>query len=223
MKPTATRYRRRGYSIRSIEQKLGIPRSTLSGWLKSIVLSKKQQQKLLKKWEDALTKARKKAVLWHNEQKHKRILEAQVSALKILERIDIKNPYSLELALAMLYLGEGSKRNVETAIGSSSPRILQFFLKAVQKLYYLDLKKIRCELYLRADQDPEKIKHFWSTTLKLPLSSFYQVNIDKRTTGSKTYPNYNGVCALRCGNVAIQRKLLSLSELFCERVINLGS
>ena len=219
-KQEAIKLRKKGLSIGKIEQRLGIRRSTLSGWFKDVQLSKKQKEKLLHDWKNGLIKARKKAVFWHNEQKEKRLRHAKDEARKTLKNLDLDNPHTFELALAMLYLGEGSKRNVETAIGSSDPMILKFFLKGLQNLYNLDLEKIRCELYLRADQDPDKMKSFWSYELRLPLNAFKQVNIDKRTIGSKTYPQYKGVCNLRCANVAIQRKLIFLSELFCKGIID---
>jgi len=225
LKSDAIKLRKRGLSIGRIERRLGIPRSTLSGWLKNVKLTQGQKEKLLQDWKNALVKARKKAVLWHNAQKAKRLLEAKCEALKTLEKIDINDPNIIELALAMLYLGEGAKTTDETAIGSSDPSILKFFLAILKGIYNLDVRKIRCELNLRADQSPEKMKRFWAKELKLPLSNFRHVNIDKRTIGSKTYPNYKGVCHIKCGSVAIQRKLTHINNLFCQKVIknNLGS
>jgi len=220
LKNKAVALRKRGFSIGKIEKNLGIPRSTLSGWLKDIKLSRAQKSKILEEWKNDLKKARKKAVVWHNEQKRKRLEEAEKNAKKTLSEINLKNPLFFELALAFLYLGEGSKKNTETAIGSSDPKILKFFLVGLKKIYKLDINKIRCELGLRADQDPVKIKRYWSRILELPLVNFKQVNIDKRTEGIVTYPYYKGVCNLRCGNVAIQRKLVNLANLYCEKIIS---
>jgi len=55
--------------------------------------------------------------------------------------------------------------------------------------------------------------------LGIPIDNFGYVNIDKRTVGSKTYPHYKGVCYITCGNVAIQRKLLYLGEIFCKKTV----
>lgn len=219
LKDDAVRLRKRGFSIRKIERRLGIPRSTLSGWFRNIKLSPKQKQKLSKDWKNSLVKARKKAVLWHNEQKQKRLDEAEKKALQVLKNINTDDSNIIELSLAMLYYGEGTKKTDETAIGNSDPLILKFFLAMLKNVYNLDVRKIRCELNLRADQDPEKMKRFWARTLKLPLSSFKRVYIDKRTEGSKTYPYYKGVCNIKCGNVAIQRKLVRISNLFCKKII----
>lgn len=224
LKSKAIELRKQGFSMNMIENRYGIARSTLSGWFKNIKLTLAQKRKLLQNSRIALVAARKKAVLWHNAQKEKRLQEAIDGALKTLKSINLNDQNILELALAMLYMGEGSKKTDETAIGSSNPLILKLFLAILINTYNIDIKKIRCELGLRADQDPEKMKRFWARILKLPLSNFKQVNIDKRTVGSKTYPHYKGVCQIRYGNVAIQRKLIYLSNLFCQKVIgkNLG-
>lgn len=219
LKPKAIYLRKRGYSLGMIEQRLAIPRSTLSGWLKDIKLNRKQKQGLLENWKNGLIKARQQAVKWHNAQKAQRIIEAENSAIETLKNINLNDKNILELALAFLYLGEGAKTNPETALGSSNPLILKFFLSLLKSVYNIDVNKIYCELSLRADQNPDEMKKYWSRELKLPLNCFKQAHLDKRTIGSKTYQNYKGVCHLRCGNIAIQRKLVFIANLFCEKII----
>ncbi len=223
LKNKAIKLRKNGFSIGKIEHRLGIPRSTLSGWFKNIKLTQKQKEKLLRGWKNSLAKARKKAILWHNEQKEKRLKMAKEEALKTLEKISINDPNTVELALSMLYLGEGTKKANETALGSSDPSILKFFLSALKNVYNLDATKIRCDLNLRADQNPIKMKSFWAKTLKLAPSNFKNINKDKRTIGSKTYSDYRGVCHIKYGSVAIQRKLINIGNLFCQKIINSDS
>ncbi|MFA5953989.1 MAG: hypothetical protein WC817_00430 [Patescibacteria group bacterium] len=218
-KGRAIQLRKRGMSIRTIEQKLAIPRSTLSGWLRGISLTPSQKKKLDKRWEDALVSARKKAVVWHNNDKLKRLEEARQQANATLLSLPVNNRSILELTLAILYAGEGSKKNLETALGSSNPLILRFFVQVLRTVYKVDIQKMRCELYLRADQNPSQLKKYWSKELALPLSCFRQVNIDRRTLGSKTYDSYKGVCHVRCGNVAIQRKLVLLANSYMQSVV----
>lgn len=219
LKDNAIRLRRRGLSIGKVERSLGIPRSTLSGWFKDVELSPRLKQKLHEDWVSGLVRARKKATLWHNAQKNARIEESRHAAERVLAKIDHSDPVILELALALLYLGEGSKTRVETAIGSSDPLILKFFLSVLRIVYHVETKKLTCQLGLRADQNEEKIKKFWANELGLPVKNFKYVYFDKRTAGSKTYPHYRGVCKVYCGDVAIQRKLMHLSRLFCQKII----
>lgn len=221
LKPEAVQLRRKGASLTTIEKSLNIPRSTLSGWLRSIPLTQEQIVALSKKRYLALENARKKAVLWHNQQKEIRLKEAEHKALESLSQIDLQNNTILELALAMLYLGEGFK-NDRTGLGSSNPLILNFFITSLIEIYSIDRNKIKCELHLRADQDPVALKYYWSEILNIPLSNFTTISSDKRTAGSPTYSSYKGVCAVQCGNVAIQRRLVYLSQSFCEKIVSQG-
>jgi len=213
LKEKALDLRKHGKSIRDIEISLSIPRSTLSGWFKNIVLTVEQKRKLLENGRLGLIDARKKAVVWHKNQKKIRLKQAKEQALQVLSKINTRNKDILELSLAMLYLGEGSK-TLDTSMGNSNPLILKFFISSLRKLYNLDLSKIKCELHLRNDQNAKCLKSYWSKELGLPLNDF-RAYIDKRTFKSPTYPGYRGVCVLRCGNVAFQRRLIFLAREFC--------
>lgn len=219
LKPEAIRMRENGSSIREIEKLLKIPRSTLSGWLKNIKLTTSQKTKLAQNWQNALGNAREKALIWHHSQKEKRLKEAEDKAAKILENIDQKNKNMLELALAMLYLGEGDKTNI-TSMGNSNPLILKFFIKVVESLFNINKSDIRCDIHLRSDQNEKKAVQYWSNELGLPPNIFSTYK-DKRIAKTRTYANYKGVCVIKCGKIAVQRELVSLSEQFCKRLISL--
>ena len=107
-KEKAIGLRKQGFSIRQIEKKLEIPRSTLSNWFKKIKLNKRQRNALLRNWQRALSKARK----WHQNginKKTKRIQTAKQEAITIINNLNLKDNALLELAIAMLYFGEGTK------------------------------------------------------------------------------------------------------------------
>lgn len=216
-KPAAITLRRKGNSIGSIETMLGIPRSTLSGWFRSVSLTKKQQAKLKQQSSQGLAKARVAAVRWHNAQKNNRLEKAAQMGAETLKRLS-NDEATLELALAFLYLGEGSKTHDGTSLGSSDPRIAKFFVRGVQKIYGVPIENIKCYLHLRADQDVEKMKRYWSQALKLPRANFGKASIDKRTEGRPTYTHYKGVCLIECGRVDIQRRLMYIANGFCEKI-----
>lgn len=218
LKSKAISLRKQGRSIRDIEKTLSIPRSTLSGWFKDVRLTSSQYKILETKNKKALIKARNKAIIWHNKQKANRLKLAENKAEKTLSKI-INNKETTELALAFLYLGEGFKKSPRTGMGNSDPLILKFFLRIMLNIYKIDIEKIRFELHIRADQNPELIKKYWAKELKAPLSKFKSISIDKRTIGKITYPDYKGVCIIDCGNIAIQRKLVYIGKKFCEKII----
>lgn len=216
LKEKAIYLRKRGTSIGVIERKFGIPRSTLSGWFRNLKLTKEQKERIMERATVKMSRARIKAVLWHNKQKEIRIKIAQSEAINTLKQINKSNMHILELALSMLYLGEGDKTNV-TSMGNSNPLILKFFISSVKKLFSIELSDIRCDLHLRSDQDEKESVLYWSRELKIPYK-YFSTTKDKRIVKSKTYPNYKGVCVVRCGKVAIQRRLVHLGEEFCKIV-----
>lgn len=218
-KEHAIQLRRRGSSIGRIERKLGIPRSTLSGWFRNVTISEEHKKRLHERWLKALIKARKKSAIWHKEQKQRRLLEARNYAIKVLEDLNGKKRFISELTLAILYVCEGRKTSDFTSLGSSDIKLLKFFLEALKYLYKIDLERIRCTLSLRADQNAEKMKRYWARGLTLPLKCFKAAYKDPRTLGSKTYPTYRGVCSIQYNDISIKRKLLNIADLFLEKSI----
>ena len=218
LKSKAINLRQQGSSIREIEIRLRIARSTLSYWFRDIELSTQQHEQLLKKWKSALVSAREKAAVWHSEQKKKRILLAENQARETMARLD-SNSHTLELALAILYLGEGGKSPKGLVLGNSNVDILKFFVATLKTLYKVGGEKLRCELHLRADQNPKKEIGYWSKELKIPKKRFQRSYLDKRTSGKKTFPSYHGVCVVAYDNLAIQRKLMYLYQLYCQKII----
>jgi len=218
LKSEAIRLRKRGASIRDIEKRLGIARSTLSYWFRDVEISLHNKRLLKRRWDRALIKARVAAVKWHNGKKAERLAFAAEEGEKTLTLIDTERHEILELALALLYMGEGAKKSVVTAMGNSDPLILRFFVGSLYRLYGVPITEMKCELHLRADQNPEKIIKYWSKTLGIPKRNFTRPSLDVRTAGRPTYPHYNGVCIVRCSRVAIQRKLVYIAKTFCNQI-----
>lgn len=214
LKPKAIELRKEGTSIRDVEKILKIPRSTLSGWFRNIKLTKSQKVKLDINWRNALNIGRKKAVLWHNHQKELRIKMAQNEAVEVLNKINLKDKSVFELALAMLYLGEGDKTQ-STSMANSNPLIVKFFIKCLEKIFEIDINSLTFELHLRSNQNEIDAIDYWSKVLNVNPNRFGYIK-DKRIAKTKTYPNYKGVCVVICGRIAIQRRLVHLGQDFCK-------
>lgn len=215
----ATKLRQSGVSLRQIEAGLGIPRSTLSNWFKDQQLSDNQKKQLSDNQLRALAEARKKATIWHKNQKLERLSLAKENATKTVNQIRITKP-NLDLALAMLYLGQGKTGGSRT-FSSSNPMLIKFVLTVLSTNYRLDKTQMTFGLQLRASHDGEKEKKYWASLLGVAKSNIRYVHIDKRTKGPNK-PGYHGVCVIYC-SLAIQRKLIYLYNLFCQEVVgNVG-
>ena len=202
LRESAIALRQSGQSLKSINKTIGVPLSTLSSWLKDIPLTSQQLQILQEQRAAALQVARLKAAEWHRGQKALRLLAAKRAAEKTLAELEPTNAV-LDLALAMLYFGEGTKTDQQTTIASSDAKLLRFVVAVLERNYGISRSRIRCDLHLRLDQDPYKLKKYWSRQLNIPVERFKHVSFDKRSANKATYPRYKGVCVIGCGNVAI--------------------
>lgn len=220
LKDKVVKLRKEGTSIGVINKKYGIPKSTLSCWFRKIKLSKRQKNKIYKEASVKMENARKKALLWHHSQKESRILKAKLEADSVINKINTNNIFVLELALSLLYLGEGSKDSL-TSMGNANPLVLIFFIKATKRIHPM-AKLGRCQLHLRSDQNVSNEINYWSKELSIDKNQFDFIK-DKRIVKSKTYSSYHGVCVIRFTEIAIQRRLVFLSHNFCNIIVGLDS
>ncbi len=217
-KESAIKLRTEGRSYRDIENALNVNRSTLSGWLKNIILTKEQKNKLHNDWLKALVVARKKAVLWHNKGRNERREKARQEVEKFVSNVCIDRNIQ-EIILAAFYLAEGGKTENSFALANSNPEILLGVVNLLRKVFAIDESKFRCALHLRKDQNEKELKKFWSRILKIPESKFTKTQFDKRTI-KKTYDHYKGVCVVNYFDMALQRRVLYLGEKLLKIINN---
>lgn len=216
LKDDAILLRKKGYTYPEIEEKIHVPRATLSGWLQGIPLSKQAKLKILVRKRKNLSRAREKAVAFHitkNQNERESILKERQGVMnKIHWTKDIK-----EILLGVLYLGEGSKARCFIGLGNSNSHIMKMFVSLLRDIYTIDENKFRVYLYLRADQNEEKEKKFWSKTLNISLTQFRKVQFDKRTLGKKTWIGYHGVCVVNYYDAKIEKRLTAVQDLVLKK------
>ena len=198
LKPRIITLRKSGKTYFEISKIIGIniPKSTLSDWCSSIALSPKQQRRVDRLMMDGTNRGRAIA-LAVNKLKRENYIQAVKDRVSHLAE-ELKDKNTSKIALAMLYLGEGSKTNKGALMfGNSDPLVINLFLSLLRYCYKIDEGKFRCTLQCRADQDTTKLEKFWAQTTKIPLSQFYKPRVDPRTIGRPSYNlNYKGVCRI---------------------------
>ena len=218
LKHEAIKLRRQGKTYPSIESTLGVSRSTLSGWFRDLELPKKAQKMIMARKQKNIQRARLLSV-----ESYRIVREARKKAMKEKVRQDLSilplTPLILEALLTMLYLGEGFKKSDTIGLGNSNPYILSAFVQLLRKIYKVSDIRLSCYLHLRADQDFEKEKKFWSKALRIPLSQFHRPQFDKRTFGKKTWKTYHGVCSVYCYESGLQKRLFALQEVLLEKIL----
>jgi hypothetical protein len=220
-KGEAINLRLRGESIRDIEKAINVSRSTLSGWLHNIKLSKAQKKHLHKKWLDALVKARLKANRINRDRHNKKIEKIKQEAKDFTSDIIINKKIG-KLIFATFYLAEGTKTDGAFVIANSNPNILTAFLNLFRYLYSPEKSKFRCCLHLRKDQHENILKKYWSNILNIPKSQFLKTQFDKRTI-KPTFKNYKGVCVVFYYNSDLQRRIVYLGKELLQLINVLGA
>ncbi len=207
--------RKKGKTYSEIQKilKVSIPKSTLSYWCSNVKLPKEYHKRIQKIIINNAQKGRIIALIV-NKVKREKYLISVANRNKHLAII-LKNKDTAKIALAMLYLGEGSKtKKGGLEFGNSDPFIVDLFLYLLRYCYKIDSKKFRCTLQCRADQDIKKLEKFWFGVTKIPLSQFYKVRIDPRSIGKPTKKlDYKGVCRINYFSADIFIELMQIPKI----------
>lgn len=190
-----------------------IPKSTLSNWCANIFLPHEQRRRVEFLIEKGAKRGRAVALIVNKLKRDKYIqrVRDRISHLAI----KLKNRDTSKIALAMLYLGEGSKKQRGSLMfGNSDPSIIRLFLRLLRCCYDVNENKFRCTLQCRADQNIKKLENFWSQVTKIPLTQFYKARVDPRTIGRPSKnPDYKGVCRIDYFSGDIFMELKQIMEI----------
>jgi len=206
--------RKKGKTYSEIRKKIKkeIPKSTLSYWCKNIYLSPLQQERINKCIKVNIEKGRMLAIL-ANRKKRERYLNSVRDRIKDLKKI-ILDKNVAKIALAMLYLGEGTKSsNGSLTFGNSSPEIINLFLRLLRFCYKINESKFRCTLQCRADQNIKVLEKFWSAITEIPIKQFYKARVDQRTIGKPSKnTEYKGVCRIDYFSADLYTELTEIAK-----------
>ena len=189
--------RERGYSYNEISEQIGVSKSSLSNWLKHISLTLEQEQRIQQHIEDNQTTFVAKARKVNKE----RFQKARKQAYQIGESIALSipdNPAVHELALAMLYLGEGDKTGNRVQIANTDPAVLKYFLWAMEKLYAVDRTEFTLRLHLTeaARSFESRMIKWWANQLNCSTRQFQKTQFDPRSKVQRITDDYHGVCSV---------------------------
>jgi hypothetical protein len=191
-----------------------IPKSTLSDWCHDIYLTSSQKKAIDKKVIKNCRKGMEVARII-NKEKRKKYLQSIIDRNKHLPKI-FDNTGVKKIALAMLYLGEGTKALDRGSLrfGNAEAFVIKLFLNLMRKCYNIDEKKFRCTILCRADQNIKELEIFWQNITKIPSLQFYKTRIDSRTIGKPTKKlDYKGVCVIDYFSADIFLDLMKIPKI----------
>ena len=213
----ARRLRRAGWSLNEISAELGPPKNTLTLWVRGIELTSEQRDRLYQKEVEAIGRNRALAAIVNREARLARIRTEKHKANALLDTLDDQY-LANHIAAAMLYLGEGAKREGVFSFGNSDPQIIRYWLHLLRTSFTVDESKFSLQIMSRADQDIKELMQYW--TQVTGISRYIKGHVDARTEGSPTKrPDYKGVCKISYHDVSIRRYLDALAQGLMDRAI----
>lgn len=200
----AIKLRKLGKSYKEIKDKIKVPKSTLSYWLKDHPLSSEQIKKLTQRFRIRQIENYRETVRKRIALRFSKIYQEEQKRLLPLSNKE------LLVAGLFLYLGEGAKQTSSSIrISNTDPEIVKFVLYWYTRILKIPKENIRVALQLYGDMDIQKELSYWSNLLKIPPSNFWKPYIKKSFTKDIDHSGYkHGTCGLCFGNARLLEKIL---------------
>lgn len=168
----ARKLRVQGLSIREIAERLECAKSSVSEWVRDILLTPEQIERLELKQD----RARAKAANHPNSPKQKwaRIRNDIINSAA--EGIPSEySLFTLKLIGAALYWAEGYKASVNMInFSNSDPNMIALMMHFFRKICKVPEAKFRGIVHIHPHLDKEKAKKFWSEVSGIPISQFHK-------------------------------------------------
>lgn len=176
----ARRMRRdNGLALSEIAARLGVAKSTVSVWVRDIVLSDVQVAQLV-----ACNPVYNGQFLASQASKSK-ALAARRAYQEAGKALAVAND-PLHIAGCMLYWAEGSKGRCDVAFTNSDPEMLIFFIRFLEICYKVLKSDISLYINCFDDQFPvTEIENFWLERLQLPSTQLRKTTLNYFSARSK--------------------------------------
>ena len=217
-KKEAIKLRKKGLSYREILEKVPVAKSTLSLWLRSVGLSKRQKQRLTKK---KLAAALRGAM----RRKTQRIDITKEIKEKARQEIGKISNRELWLIGTALYWAEGAKEKEHghlVVLGNSDPYLANLFIKWLIKLCKIPKENIHFRIYLHdsAEKRLPEVRKYWSEITGFPIENFQKVSWKKHKINTKRKnigESYHGLLEISVRrSINLNRKITGWIEGICK-------
>jgi transcriptional regulator with XRE-family HTH domain len=171
----ARKLRREGLSMREIERRLGVARSTVSLWVREIELTDHQREELHARGLSARSRARR---IYYRARR--RVYQEEGRAVA-------RRAEPFHEAGCMLFWAEGSRQRNVAQFTNSDPAMMAFFMGFLRRYFELpdDAMSVACNLFSDHEERQRQIEDFWLATLDLPRSRMTKTMVNKYSRYSK--------------------------------------
>jgi hypothetical protein len=192
----ARELRAAGATVPDIAAALGVSKSSVSLWVRDVPTPPMVRRRTRSHTEHpAKVRAREEA--------------AAMDALGV-ERLGSLSDQAFLAAGAALYAGEGSKTPGSVMFANTDAAMASFFLRWFRTFFEVDERRLRCRIYLHADQDIEAATSFWSEVTRIPIHQFTQPHRVERVATHKTTKHSFGCSYVSYSSARAHREVMGL-------------
>lgn len=207
-KEQARDLRAKGKSLREIAGILKVSRSSVSGWVKDIVLTDEQKDVLSDRTHDKWDAMKASAAL-SSKCKEQRAGYREIGNTKAKDPID-----SLYLAGCMLYWGEGSKSRSQIQFTNTDAGMLVLFKKFLTDCLGVDPLDISIYIHYHTNgKCYDEISSFWLSKLELPESCLRKATLKPNLSKGKS-KHENGICRICVCRTSLVQEIYGFIEGF---------
>lgn len=162
--------RKRGQSIKEIARNLKVSKSSVSIWVRKIVLTKKQQEILVNRSHSAMVIEKRRATRLSNE-----LVKRQFVISKAEKEIGIISNNELKIIGTMLYWAEGRKRGQRTvSFSNSDPSMARVIMRYFREICCVSEDKFRGHIHIHSHFNVSSAVKYWSNVIGIPQRQFYK-------------------------------------------------
>jgi len=206
LKLQARDLRKKGLSVKEIQKRLKVSKSSVSLWVRDIKLTKKQLKKL---YLNSRTGALKGSIIAAmnkiraREELTRKLLKEGMKEIGTLSKRD-----KFITGVAM-YFAEGSKGDKNVSFSNTDPKAIKFMVDWFRNFCKVPEKKFRASLYLHDNLNERKAKQFWSKLTKIPLDQFRKSYIVRNNPNRlRKVRHIYGVLKITVSNANLHRKIM---------------
>lgn len=183
------RLEKRGYSYNDILKEVAVAKSTLSGWLKGLPLTKEEKNYLKKRVNKNISRGRIKAAAANRKN---RLIREKQYVDEAREEFYRKKNNPLFLIGLSLYWAEGAKRSSSLQFMNSDPEMIKVFVNWLEQIEGLDRQNLYYRLFIHKPYAHENCEEFWADYLKVPVEKFKKTVYKPTGLLIKKRPDYKG-------------------------------
>jgi transcriptional regulator with XRE-family HTH domain len=166
--------REQGLSIKEIERRLGVSRSSVSLWVRDIELTPEQHEAL--HGENAVLYRQLRGHAVRSARFRHQRLWWQVEGRAAAARGD-----AVHAAACMLFWAEGSKARNAVQLCNADPEIIRFFVAFLRHYFDVPDAKIRvaCNLFADHLERQREVEQFWLDVVGVPRASLTKTMVNR--------------------------------------------